>query len=116
MSNQYPQFQGSYPQLYYANYPSGMYQTKVKDEELHKIVQAIENLRNPEKREEVQFTDSPRLCTNSVKSERATRTSPPSCGTPWELSLSSSRKSFRYIRIWPPHDLAVLVRIACAWF
>lgn len=67
LNSQYPAFQGNYPQMsqLYYNYPSGMFPTlqdpqaqtnpsasksKIKDEELNKIVQAIENLRNPEKR------------------------------------------------------------------
>jgi len=68
MANQYSYGQANYPPLYYTGFQPGMFPTiqepqppvqsstsksKVKDEELGKIVQAIENLRNPEKREEV---------------------------------------------------------------
>lgn len=67
MANQYP-YGPNYQQIYYTGFQQGMFPTlqepqnspqpaasksKVKDEELSKIIQAIENLRNPEKREEV---------------------------------------------------------------
>ena len=70
------------------------------DEELQEIILYIQNLRNLDKREEVD-TFSFSLSTSSARRDKHTPTWHLCYGTQWELSLFSCSRLFKYTQSLP---------------
>lgn len=134
MSNPYHQPYSNTYGVYYGGFTPAMYplqptepkmiqtnttnkpKNKDKDEEMVKIIEAIENLRIPEKREEVSRIPRRRLSISWVRNVSKITILLQFSGIPSEPLPSCSRKSCRFIQIWLQQDLAPIAPTECVSF